>query len=207
MDHVKANSGNFQFWIRIPPLVYKGWNFDPPHFLALLRTRLRLNVTRFEGKCPMCRDGWMDRKGRHALSCPKALTPRHHALRDLVAKVSRNFGGWEVKIEQGRDPLSKERPGDVLIFKFENGRDCYVDTFVVDALLEKRSKSLNENGPGAPATDYEPKKVKHYEKHFSDKGGDFVPFGVTAQGGVEASVKTFCKKMQNLGCDRPPRAN
>ena len=114
----------------------------------------------------------------------------------------KNYGGWKVKIEQGRDPFSKERPGDVLIFKFEDGKDCYVDTFVVDALTAKRSRTLNENGPGAPATDYEPLKVNHYEKYFRNRKGDFVPFGVTSQGEVGASAKLFCDKLKKLGALR-----
>ncbi len=193
--HALAHSGSDHFWVTELPLRHKKRNLSPKHWLAAARRRLMLDVSPAATHCSMCVKAICDTKGGHALICPggsstqlrhnKLVRRLHDALRRLGLRVGMEHGG-------GLD--DHRRPGDLIIFGFDDGRDMLVDVTVVSPFTDGRISALAENGPGAAADLAAEAKVKKYADLDTEQY-TFVAFAVETTGAIGHAAKKLCQQI------------
>ncbi len=99
------------------------------------------------------------------------------ALRDYILKWVRKFLG-NANIEHGGGLDTGERPGDIIIYNWSNGRHLLIDFTIVDSLETHGDKTMAD-GPGAAATAAEKEKIKNYRHRLDPTKYIFIPFGMS----------------------------
>jgi hypothetical protein len=123
-------------WLRALPSHTLGLVLTPEEFRAALRLRLGVPVFSTATSCSYC-EVPMDESEVHALSCKHGgyHVRRHNAVRDVFAAVAEAGALGPVVEAAGLDGgiggVEGLRPADVLLPRFERGRDVAVDFAVI----------------------------------------------------------------------------
>jgi hypothetical protein len=161
--------------------------FEPHEFTFALKYRLGLPVLQREETCLGC-DGKADVHGFHISTCPNQHPARHNAIRDLLRSEAKRA----LLDPYPREPVGllahvgrpNDRPGDVVIRKFIDGRDTCIDVSIVCSFTEIQNAA---GKTGCNAARAEKEKRKKYETALVNKGLAFTPFVMESMGGFGSS--------------------
>ena len=79
---------------------------------------------------------------------------RHNTIRNIIAKAVREIG-LQTDIEHGGGLGDQRKPGDVIIYNWNEGKHLLIDVAVINPLALSHSYLLVRDGVGGPATAYE----------------------------------------------------
>ena len=113
---------------------------------------------------------------------------RHDRVRDIV-KDAAERAGYRAEVEHAGGTTGQQRPGDVAIFGFDEGRTLLVDVAVIEA---GNHAEAAVGGSGSAATAYETRKWKRYSAELDLSAFRFLPFVVEVSGGLGAAAKWLC---------------
>ena len=112
-------------------------------FILAVRYRLGLPIFLQEGNCPMNRcQGFGDKYGDHAISCAinGERIAKHNHVRDAIFAAASQAALGPRKEPAGLLPGSDDRPADVLLPFWANGKDAALDVSVVNPLQPGKEK-------------------------------------------------------------------
>jgi hypothetical protein len=187
-------------WIRVLPSKSLSLDFKPQEFLILLKWWLGLPQlpSGHAFTCNQC-GVQLDTLGYHALTCKSGgdLIYRHNTIRDAINKACL-MAGWTPKLEKaGLIENSNDRPADVFIPSFHNGKSCAVDVAVTHALQPNAINYAARETAGA-AKRYAIKVKDHKYKEVlakQDHGIDFLPVVVDCFGAWDNRAIIFFKQI------------
>jgi len=187
--------------------------WDPKEFTTEIRIRLLDNIFPEDSWCPAC-DGVLDRKGRHAATCPSwgDKTRRHNAARNR-AGVFATAAGLNPTLEQpgllqpspGQPNAGQRRPADVFLPSWNDGTPAALDFGITSPHRLDAPRDANA-AAGAAATAYEAHK-RAYLDTAADcmaQGISFIPMiGEPTGGWGPSAICTFkaIAKVQAAGTD------
>ena len=194
--HIEAHSGQHHYWISQLPLTFKRYALASPEWVASARRRLMVNVYPFQSHCRFCKGGWCDVKGEHATMCAggHSRVLRHITVRDTLAKAART-SGYRTDIEHGGGLGDQRRPGDVIIYNWNEDRHLLIDVAIINPLCSSNLSKLISEGVGAAATAYEKTKERTYSDLDFAKY-EFLPFIVETTGAMGKAAHGFCKELK-----------
>ena len=189
-----------------------GLAWDPLEFTTEIKIRLLADIIPEDSWCPAC-DGVLDKKGRHAATCPSwgDRTRRHHAARNRCGIFATSARLHPVLEKPGllqscpdQPNASQRRPADVYLPSW-NGTPAALDFAITSPhRLDAPAEALSI--PGAAATAYEAHK-RFYKNTASDceaQGMAFLPMVGEPTGGWGTSAACTFKafaKAQAAGTD------
>ena len=148
----------------------------------------RLGRVPHEGApCPVCRNANLDENGYHQVSgCVKGhhRYRRHNELLDEVARHAVRAGLQVFKDCSITLSNSRQRPSDLAIRRFANGKDASVDLIVFNPLSPSHLNPAADGQELKAATRVEASKVRKYAALFANQTTvEFMPMAATVYGG------------------------
>ena len=195
-------------WLTALPSKTLGLHLRKTEFITAIRYRLGLPIFRTQGECPMpvCHAN-NDVMGDHAISCAIGgeRISKHNHVRDAIFKAAVEAGLGPIREPDGLLPGSDDRPADVLIPIWTEGRDTALDVTVVNPLQQTLVVRTSEEGDSAVAHAHK-EKLRKYEARCSAEAITFLPLAVDTFGGWhKVGLKTITRLgrqlARNLGKD------
>ena len=172
-------------WLNALPSKSLGLHLRRAEFVTALRYRLGMPVFRQEGQCPMPRCHRVnDILGDHAVSCAVGgeRISKHNHVRDALFQAAVQAGLGPSKEPDGLLPGSDDRPADILIPFWTQGKDTAIDVTVVNPLQCALVARSSQDGDSAVAHAYNG-KVRFYGERCAREGIAFLPMAVDSFGG------------------------
>ena len=172
-------------WLNALPSKSLGLHLRKAEFVTAARYRLGMSVFRQEGQCPMPRCHRVnDIRGDHAISCAVGgeRIAKHNHMRDGVFQAAVQAGLGPSKEPEGLLPGCDDRPADVLIPFWTQGRDTALDITVVNPLQCALLNRSSHDGGSAVAKAYS-RKTRTYGERCAAEGIAFLPLAVDSLGG------------------------
>jgi hypothetical protein len=110
-------------WLTAVPSSYHGTVMAPREFRTAAWYRLGMQVYADVRQCPVCRNGFLDALGDHAVTCAGTgdRTGRHNAMRDLVFTLATRAGyAAQTEVKHLLDNTG-EKPADVYLSIWKEG--------------------------------------------------------------------------------------
>jgi hypothetical protein len=175
-------------------------------FAAMIRSHLAASSLPLSAsnsiKCIHCGTS-MDRNSSHDLDCKSnGVVKRHNSVRDCLASlcVSAGFG---IKVEKsGLSMRTRERPADIFVTNWKDGKDLWIDVAVVNPLCPSniRRSSLEKNSALNLA---EKRKLDNYTALVQENGNAlFVPFICDVFGGLNKSAEDLLVRLASITATR-----
>ena len=122
-------------WLSVVPSPSLGLHLRAQEFTMAMKYRLGCPIYRSESSCPACHQP-SDSMGDHALGCGShgERIARHNLLRDALHQTAAAAALGPVKEGRFLLPGRDARPADLLIPRWEGGKDSALDVTVVSAL-------------------------------------------------------------------------
>ena len=81
--------------------------------------------------------GRTDIKGEHQVTCAGrgGLIMRHDSIKHLLQQELKN-AGFKTELEKNAGSPDKSRPGDIKDLNWEEGRDLYIDSAIINQCQE-----------------------------------------------------------------------
>ena len=185
-----------------------GLHLRKSEFVTAVKYRLGVPVYRLEAPCPMPRCGQVsDVLGDHAISCGIGgeRIARHNHVRDALFQTAVQAGLGPVKEPDGLLPGSDDRPADILLPFWTNGRDTALDFTVVNPLQDALVRRSAEEGSSAVNHAHNI-KLRKYAERCAEQGLVFSPVAVDTLGGwhpdaLEVITKLGRQLARNVGRD------
>ena len=169
-------------------------SFTAAQIRLLLVFRIGKEVYAREGACNQCTGKMSDRLGHHDATCPggNRTKGRHDKLRDELAKISREAGFMpQIEVKDILDDTG-EKPADVLLPDYTNGRPCCFDTVVSSPYTDPQNSAQQI---GYAINKAEAAKCEKYQQRCNDKGYDFSPFAMDIYGGMGRSCYALLARL------------
>ena len=130
---------------------------------------------------------------------------KHNHVMDAIFKAAVEAGLGPIREPDGLFPGSDDRPADVLIPIWTEGRDTALDVTVVNPLQQALVVRTSEEGDSAVAHAHK-EKLRKYEARCSAEAISFLPLAVDTFGGWhKVGLKTITRLgrqlVRNLGKD------
>jgi hypothetical protein len=188
-------------WLTALPSKQLGLHLRSGEFIFAVKHRLGLPVFREAGECPAQRcEAVSDVHGDHAISCAIGgeRISKHNHVRDALFQAAQQAQLGPLKEPDGLLPGSDDRPADVLLPHWSNGRDVALDCTVVNATQATLVHRVAEDGSNAVRHAHEA-KVRKYGDRCATEGIEFVPLAVDSFGGWhEVALETLTKLGRQL---------
>ena len=162
-----------------------GLHLRPEEFVFGAKYRLGMLVFPTTGTCPArgCRQD-SDLMGDHALSCAIGVEriARHNGLRDCVFQAAQQAGLGPQKEVDNLLPPSVDRPADMFIRNYTNGKSTCLDLTATNALQAATVDGCAEDRahPVQVAVD---RKVRFYSARCEAENLAYVPVAIDTFGG------------------------
>jgi len=174
-------------------------------FATMVRNLLGISslaLSEFEQlKCSFC-PTMLTSNCTHDIDCKSnGVTRRHDSVRDCLASVCRS-AGFGVSIEKhGLSERTREKPADVLIRNFKDGKDIWIDICVVNPLCPTHVRGSSR------AVDYaivkaEKRKEDNYRELVTEGDALFLPFVFDIQGRLNKAGEAFLVRLASLAASR-----
>ena len=177
-------------WLTALPSKALGLHLRSGEFILAARFRLGLPVFRQAGECPMPRcKTFSDIFGFHAIVCATGSLriAKHNHLRDAIFDAAQQAHLGPLKEPDGLLPGSDDRPGDIVLPHWDNGRDACLDVCVVSPQQAALVQQAAREGGGDVAVNHAFKaKMRKYEDRCAAEGLSFLPLAHSGlkQGGM-----------------------
>ena len=172
-------------WLTALPSKALGLHLRMSEFILAVRYRLGLPIFLQEGNCPMnrCR-GFGDKYGDHAISCAinGERIAKHNHVRDAIFAAASQAALGPRKEPAGLLPGSDDRPADVLLPFWANGKDAALDISVVNPLQQELVRKVARDGESGVQHSFNIKMGK-YSDRCEAEGIEFIPLIVDTFGG------------------------
>ena len=167
-------------WLTALPSKALGLHLRMSEFILAVRYRLGLPIFLQEGDCPMnrCR-GFGDKYGDHAISCAinGERIAKHNHVRDAIFAAASQAALGPRKEPAGLLPGSDDRPADVLLPFWANGKDAALDVSVVNPLQQQLAGQVAREGANGVQHAFNIKMGK-YSERCKAEGIVFIPLVV-----------------------------
>ena len=184
-------------WLDVVPSKSLGLHLRKDEFLIAVKLRLGVKVFRGEGECPMdrCRSH-SDAYGFHAVGCGinGERISRHHHLRDAVFNAASQAMLGPSREAEGLLPGSDDRPADILIPYWSQGKPTAIDVSVVSPFQAAYRRRCSVDGAAAVEGRYR-EKMRNYHDRCEAEGIVFLPFVVDTFGGWQEAALMAIKKL------------
>ena len=172
-------------WLTALPSKALGLHLRMSEFILAVRYRLGLPIFLQEGNCPMNRcQGFGDKYGDHAISCAinGERIAKHNHVRDAIFAAASQAALGPRKEPAGLLPGSDDRPADVLLPFWANGKDAALDVSVVNPLQQQLVGQVAREGEKGVQHAFNI-KVGKYSERCEAEGIVFIPLVVDTFGG------------------------
>ena len=184
-------------WLTALPSKALGLHLRRSEFILAVRYRLGLPIFLQAGDCPMprCR-GFSDTFGDHAISCAIGgeRIAKHNHVRDAVFAAAAQAALGPRKEPGGLLPGTDDRPADVLLPYWSQGRDTALDITVVNPLQGALVNQVAVDGESGVRHAYNAKMGK-YDERCAAEGIAFVPLAVDTFGGWHGAALDVLSKL------------
>ena len=172
-------------WLTALPSKALGLHLRKSEFILAARYRLGLPIYLQEGVCPMtnCR-GFGDKYGDHSISCAinGERIAKHNHVRDALHAAASQAALGPRKEPAGLLPGSDDRPADVLLPFWSNGKDAALDISIVNPLQQALVGQVARDGDSGVKHSFN-LKVRKYGDRCEAEGFMFIPMIVDTFGG------------------------
>ena len=168
--------------------------FSSAQIRLLLNFRLGNQVYTNTVPCNQCTGKISDVLGHHDAVCPggNRTKNRHNGLRDELHKIAREAGFMPQKEVPNILDETGEKPADVLLPDYTNGRPCCFDT-VVSSPFSHVQNSATQIGYAMQQAELN--KCQKYQERCNEKGYDFSPFAMDIFGGMGRSCHALITRL------------
>ena len=182
-------------WLNAVPVKALGLNLRPREFTASVKYRLGLKVYSSSGDCIACGQS-SDEFGDHAVGCSSEGERifRHNTLRDALHMTAKQASLSPAKEQSALLPGSAEKPADVYLPGWANGRDAALDISVVSPLQQQLIKKAAEE-IGSAAERRNKEQMAKYYNICQSEGIGFFPVVVETLGGWHNDGAEFIAKL------------
>ena len=111
-------------------------------------------------------------------------------FRNLISQACCQLG-FEVEYEHNGGLADGRRPEDIIVRRWNLGKDLLIDSAIIDPSIESHQSNLL-NGPGEAATKYERVKLEKYPD-IDPKKFEFLPFIIETHCAFGERAVKFCK--------------
>ena len=188
-------------WLNVIPSKALGLHLRRGEFLFAVRYRLGMKVFISEGECPMSRcSAHSDDMGDHAIGCAinGERIARHNHVRDAIYNAAVQATLGPTKEPDGLLGGSDDRPADILIPYWTQGKATALDISVVSPLQVALVGRSAQDGGHAGETRYT-EKMRKYHARCEKEGIVFTPVVVDTFGGWHsAALKVITKLGRQL---------
>ena len=157
--------------------------------------------------CGFC-DKVIESNSSHDLDCKKnGVIRRHDAIRDCLGSLCK-AACIGVKIEQsGLSQKTRERPADIFIPNWKDGKDAWVDVAVINSSCASNLKYSSRTIDYA-LSKAQKIKEENYKILVSENEAIFIPFILDVNGRLNQLGEEFLARLASLGSSRHgPSAN
>ena len=172
-------------WLTALPSKALGLHLRKSEFILAARYRLGLPIYLQEGRCPMdnCQ-GFGDKYGDHSISCAinGERIAKHNHVRDAIHAAAAQAALGPKKEPAGLLPGSDDRPADVLLPFWVNGKDAALDISIVNPMQQALLHQVARDGDSGVQHSFNT-KVRKYSARCEAEGLVFVPVIVDTFGG------------------------
>ena len=190
----RAGAGD---WLSALPSRALGLHLRKSEFILAVRYRLGLQVFLQEGECPMprCRS-FGDSYGDHAISCAIGgeRIAKHNHVRDALFQAAAQAALGPQKEPPGLLPGSDDRPADILLPFWSQGKDTALDITVVNPLQGALIDQVAQDGESGVRHAYNSKMAK-YDDRCAAEGICFIPLAVDTFGGWQGAALDVLVKL------------
>ena len=172
-------------WVTAPPSKALGLHLRKSEFFLAARYRLGLPIFQREGNCPMTNcQGFGDKYGDHSISCAinGERIAKHNHVRDAIFAAAAQAALGPRKEPAGLLPGSDDRPADVLLPFWANGKDAALDISIVNPMQQALVGQVAREGDSGVQHTFNV-KVRKYSERCEAEGFIFVPMIVDTYGG------------------------
>jgi len=197
---LSCSSKHANQWLNVIPNRNLGLYLSPQEFSVLSKFALGIG-NHFDNTtlCPSCKKQPLNDVHATTCMCSGDRISRHNALRDTfyyIVKSALLNPTREFQIGN-----SKERPGDVHVDNWENGRSAEFDFAVVSPTLQRNLVESSIEA-GITASKYEDFKRRRYEAKCNEASSDFIPMIVETHGAWGPTAIPIISKIADLIASR-----
>ena len=189
-------------WLTALPSKALGLHLRKSEFILAARYRLGLPIFLQEGTCPMTNcQGFGDKYGDHSISCAikGERIAKHNHVRDAIFAAAAQAALGPRKEPAGLLPGSDDRPADVLLPYWANGKDAALDISIVNPLQQALVGQVAREGSSGVQHSFN-LKVRKYSERCEAEGLQFIPIIVDTFGGWHKdSLEALSKLGRQVG--------
>jgi hypothetical protein len=182
-------------WLNAIPSTSLGLKLHSAEFRAVAQYRLGIPLYSVAGACLTCH-AHNDVFGDHAIACATDAEriARHDHLRDVLFQAAQTAALAPVRERRDLFPYDNERPADVYIPMWTQGRDAALDVTVISPLQAAEVRRAAANAGAALETAVRQKMTKSYDK-CRQAGVEFIPLAVETLGGWDQDAISNIRKL------------
>ena len=184
-------------WLTALPSKALGLHLRKSEFILAARYRLGLPIFLQEGNCPMANcQGFGDKYGDHSISCAinGERIAKHNHVRDAIYAAAAQAALGPRKEPAGLLPGSDDRPADVLLPYWTNGKDAALDISIVNPLQQALVGQVAREGDSGVQHSFN-LKVRKYSERCEAEGFVFIPIILDTFGGWHKESLDALKKL------------
>ena len=183
------------YWLSVVPSPSLGLNLRSQEFIMAMKYRLGCPIYSSESRCPACHQP-SDSMGDHSLGCGSQgeRIARHNLLRDALHQAAAAAALGPVKEGRFLLPGRDARPADLLIPRWEGGKDSALDVTVVSALQQAMVAGSATTNGFAVGKAFD-RKVARVGEACRQEGIAFIPVAADTLGGWQKVAVQQIKKL------------
>ena len=189
-------------WHSVPPVKKLLFSIQSQAYVFLTKYHLGIPILQRPLPCPGCHTHQIDIYGDHIAQCTASpgVAARHNAIRDVLASLFRQ-AGFSVRAEIRLFADTNERPADLFIDKWLQGRPLAIDVSVVSPLCPSYLDGSSGTA-GYAASKMVESKIRKYADRLKSQESLFAPFVMETFGGFHPSCADIVDRLAKALSER-----